>query len=489
MQPQIKRMNGMDSREKTNKFVNHKMVFEKASFCALRIFALPLLFHLSVAHRPWLLKIYKNLIIAFFLITVQACLPYRDFADIGTSADTPTPVKTSIESGSVKRSDELWERGNELARKGYARKANEYWEMAQQLDSSVSSRLTKAEPLSPDSDKQKRMDELVARAEEACDKRDFSLALKYADTVESLSPNEPRVEAIRERATLEDYKSDPDRPYDSMVKGLFDKAVDEYRSQNYSRALETVEKALEMDKDNQQVQKLKKLIESENSETQAEKDVARAESLWEDGDLEDASQAVEKVLQDNPDYPQALALKKKMEESAGEQMKKEADASLEIASQKEKDSKYLEAQKYFEKVLKVDPGNPEAVKGLERVRALVDPVDGKLVDLEKAVNGDEKAKAEKLVAEIKKMDPQNSALKKWEKRVAAMAAPSSTLDSEAKADEAYNLGLQSYRNNDLMSAKKFWSDALELNPGNQQARRNLDRLLEDHPELKTSGGN
>ena len=37
---------------------------------------------------------------------------------------------------------------------------------------------------------------------------------------------------------------------------------------------------------------------------------------------------------------------------------------------------------------------------------------------------------------------------------------------------------------DLAAAKGFWGKVLEMNPRNIQAKRNLDRLLEEHPELK-----
>jgi tetratricopeptide (TPR) repeat protein len=395
---------------------------------------------------------------------------------------TVTPLPTLSESENSRRADELWERGNDLARKGYENKADEYWGAAEKLDASVTERLSKAAPLAADTETQKRVDELISKAEESCDKKDFSLALKYADAVESISPHEPRVAAIRERVTLEDYRSDPDRPYDSMVKNLFDKAVNEFRNQNYSRALETVDQALEVNEENQQLKDLKTLIESKNSDVQAEKDTTRAEGLFEEGDMQGASEVIETVLQDNPNYEPALELKKKIEDSVGKEKMKQSQDDLEAATQKEKDGQYLVAKKYYEKALQEDPGNEEAEKGLQRVRTLVDPVEGELAELEKTVRMGDKPTAEKLVLEIEKIDPQTPGLKKLKEKVEAMSAPNS--DSEAKADEAYNLGLQSYRNNDLVSAKKFWSDALELNPRHEQARRNLNRLLDEHPELK-----
>lgn len=422
------------------------------------------------------------LTVAFFLAAIQSFFSSQGYADAVTASATLAATPTG--SVTAQRADELWERGNELARKNYMKKADEYREAAQKLDPSISGRRIKAIPLSPDSDKQKRVDELVSRAEEACDKRDFSLALKYVDTVESLSPGEPRAKAIRERVALEDYKSDPDRPYDSMVKSFFDKAVHEYHNQNYSRALEIVDKSLELDENNQQVKDLKKLIKSKNSATQTEKDMDRAAGLWEDGDADGALRILDNVLQNNPGYPPALELKRKIEDSSVKVKLKAAQADVETASGKEKSGQYMAAQKYYEKALKADPGNKEAVEGLERVKALVEPLEAKLEELGKAVKAGDKVRAEKLVAEIKELDPDNARLKILEKKAGELGPKTTALDAEAKAAEAFDLGLKSYGNNDFASAKKFWSEALQWNPKHVQARRNLDRLLEEHPELK-----
>lgn len=56
-------------------------------------------------------------------------------------------------------------------------------------------------------------------------------------------------------------------------------------------------------------------------------------------------------------------------------------------------------------------------------------------------------------------------------------------DQQAQADQAYNLGLESYRKGDFASAKKFWEQTLQLLPNHLQAQRNLDRLKQEHPDL------
>ncbi len=62
--------------------------------------------------------------------------------------------------------------------------------------------------------------------------------------------------------------------------------------------------------------------------------------------------------------------------------------------------------------------------------------------------------------------------------------PINEKETQAKADQAYNLGLESYRKNDYAAAKKFWEETLRILPTHPQARRNLERLQQDHPELK-----
>ncbi len=72
----------------------------------------------------------------------------------------------------------------------------------------------------------------------------------------------------------------------------------------------------------------------------------------------------------------------------------------------------------------------------------------------------------------------------WQKKLSALSRNSVPESDESKADEAYNLGLDSYRNGDLDDAKKFWNQAIELNPQHLQAKRDLERLIEEHPEFK-----
>ena len=102
---------------------------------------------------------------------------------------------------------------------------------------------------------------------------------------------------------------------------------------------------------------------------------------------------------------------------------------------------------------------------------LSDPNNEKALALKKEIEGKHKKSHPKTVPETPQAKPQKA------------PAPINEKEAQAKADQAYNLGLESYRKNDYAAAKKFWEDTLQILPTHAQARRNLERLQEDHPEL------
>ena len=115
---------------------------------------------------------------------------------------------------------------------------------------------------------------------------------------------------------------------------------------------------------------------------------------------------------------------------------------------------------------------------------MIDPLQARVKEMERAYQLKQKKTAEACLRDISKWDPNYPNLTDWKTKIAAMVGMDSDKDTEAKADEAYNLGLESYRKDDFVNAKKFWQETLEIDPRNLQAKRNLDRLLEVHPDLK-----
>jgi len=123
---------------------------------------------------------------------------------------------------------------------------------------------------------------------------------------------------------------------------------------------------------------------------------------------------------------------------------------LDIAKDDFNKGKKEEALAKLNDYLKGNPNNEEALE-------LKDKIEGQIHDLKTRKNAG---------AKVKKTSTLNNN------------------DRQSQADEAYNLGLESYRKDDFVSAKRFWEETLQIQPNHQQARRNLDRLKVEHPELK-----
>lgn len=196
----------------------------------------------------------------------------------------------------------------------------------------------------------------------------------------------------------------------------------------------------------------------------------------------------EEEYEENPDHPYH-AMVRSLYEQAVEDLAK---------------GDRFHALSHLKKASDLDPLQPQVRNLLEKTQGppskTVDPVeqartvwksgnkDGALSQLDDILSNDpdnEKALAlKKEIAGKQKKARSKSIPETPQVKVRKAPAPMNEKEAQAKADQAYNLGLESYRKNDYAAAKKFWMETLQILPTHTQARRNLDRLLEDHPELK-----
>ncbi len=265
-------------------------------------------------------------------------------------ADTPTPAAQPADSAKAKRAREFFGLANAYAAEGLIDKANEYWTLARELDPSVGGK-----------------------------------------NAEKIFPLEPGF-------VPPEFKPNHDRPYNRMVKILYEQAVESYANGDTLDTVNYLKEAEKIDPIQPQVQDFLGKLQGppENPVDPLEK---VKESL-KNGKNEEALAELDDYLDDHPDDEEALKLKDKIESARPHPKVKKHAAGKEKAS------------------LKKTP-----------------------------TSQDDQA-------------------------------------AQAQADQAYNLGLDSYRQGDYAAAKKFWEETLEIEPTHLQARHNLDRLLEDHPELK-----
>jgi Tfp pilus assembly protein PilF len=209
----------------------------------------------------------------------------------------------------------------------------------------------------------------------------------------------------------------------------------------------------------------------------------QAGQAYVEGKNANAIDLLHKALKVDASEPQVLAFLAKLDPTAAANPEERSITdSLAKAQKAETNHDYHEAKNLYSDVLKANPGNKTATDGLTRVEA------GLLKDAAKLLEGyiqeGDGKKAKAILAKIEQSFPNDDRIKDWQARIATLSNSDSSTDRKAKADEAYNLGLESYRKDDFASAKKFWEEALQIDPHYIQAQQNLNRLTQEHPGLQ-----
>ena len=197
-------------------------------------------------------------------------------------------------------------------------------------------------------------------------------------------------------------------------------------------------------------------------------------------DNKSAINLLEKAEQVDPTEPQVLAFIAKLKpQTADNSTEKFIADSLAKAQKAEADNKIHEAENWYAEVLEVAPKNQIAVDGIDRLQAKLLEQAANLI--EKEIKDGDYPKAKTLLVKIKQDFPNDVRIKEWQNKIDQLSQGTTVSDSQSKADEVYNLGLDSYRKDDYVSAKKFWEETLQIDPHYIQAQQNLDRLNQEHP--------
>ncbi len=228
------------------------------------------------------------------------------------------------------------------------------------------------------------------------------------------------------------FQENPNRPYNTLVKSLYDQAGQAYIQGDTAAAIDFLEKALKVDSTEPQVLAfLNKLQPQSPTDNSSEQFIAN---------------------------------------------------TLAKAQKAEAEKNFHDARSSFADVLKVDPKNSAAREGMQRIEAHL--LEDAAKFLEGYIKDGDYQKAKPILAKIKQAFPNDGRIKGWQEKIDQLANASSPSDRKAKADETYNLGLESYRKDDFASAKKFWEETLQIDPQYIQAQQNLNRLTEEHPGLQ-----
>ncbi len=169
-----------------------------------------------------------------------------------------------------------------------------------------------------------------------------------------------------------------------------------------------------------------------------------------------------------------------------------------------------EVLKLLEKAEELDPTQPQVQALLNRVRKPADSESGPLAQAREALKKGNKEEALAKVEDYLDEHPDNPEALRLKDKIEGKEQPAENIkkhlakthkaetvpkenasakapamkdeDRQAQADQAYNLGLQSYDKGDFSAAKKFWEQTLRIDPNHVKAKMNLDRLASATPD-------
>ncbi len=248
---------------------------------------------------------------------------------------------------------------------------------------------------------------------------------------------------------IPDFQENPDHSFNGVVKSLYNQAVQAYTNGDRASALNYLNKAVDLDPAQPQVQAFRQLVQAggENKTAKSQASTAGTPSNGrEEGGSQDGNSADD------------LAARAKKAERSGDLAK---------------------AQSLYKKALVLKPDQTDWTSSLDKINRKL-----ALEKFESALKAKNASKAKTAFDRLKTLDPDNPQLSDWKKQLDNIQTPASGNDNVAQADQFYNLGFNCYRTNDWAGAKKNWVETLKLDPNNEKAISNLQRLTTEHPELK-----
>ena len=272
------------------------------------------------------------------------------------------------------------------------------------------------------------------------------------------NPNDTQAKNLLDQAKQKQAQRDADNA--AKIAG----ARDALKDSDYQKAIDLLNEVLNNDPNNAEAKKL--LDQVKALQKQAEKDrqttLDRAKKDISSGNPDDAVKALEKYLQEHPDDKEAQKLLDQAKKAAEKERADKADR-MDEAREAIKNGNYEKAARILNDILKDDPNNAEAKNLLaqndaakaqaERARA------DKLAEAKRLIENGEYDKAQKILDDLLKDNPNDSEAKK--------------LSNDAKAKKAAD--------------EKNASDAItqaknDIAGGNyDKAIAELNRILKDDP--------
>ena len=238
-------------------------------------------------------------------------------------------------------------------------------------------------------------------------------------------------------------------------------------SGDYDSAIDILNEILKNDPNNAEAKNL--LAQVKSRQAQAEKDkkdaLDKAKADLANGNPDDAVKALEKYLAEHPDDKEAQKLLEQAKKAQSQAEKERADKADKINQAREalKNGDYEKAAALLNEILKDDPNNAEAKNLLAQTKAAQSQAEkdraDKLAEARRLIENGEYDKAQKILDELLKDNPNDSEAKK----LSSEAKTKKTADEKNKSDK-------------ISQAKK------DIDSGNyDKAIAQLNQILKDDP--------
>ncbi|MBW6512171.1 MAG: tetratricopeptide repeat protein [Desulfuromonadaceae bacterium] len=184
------------------------------------------------------------------------------------------------------------------------------------------------------------------------------------------------------------------------------------------------------------------------------------------------------VLTQVPDHTEATLGLAQLEQRATQMVTEK----LAVARELLRDNQFRQAMESYRQVVDIEPGNTQAISGLEECRTRSQAqLQGLLTSADTALQGQDWSRAENYYQQVLKLDPyQRQAKAGIEKLDVLRRKGLQAVD----LDTLYLDGIKYYTGGQYAEAITAWQQVLQLNPEHEKARRNLEKAQRKQQFIK-----
>ncbi|MEW6517071.1 MAG: tetratricopeptide repeat protein [candidate division FCPU426 bacterium] len=359
-------------------------------------------------------------------------------------------------------------------------------EIAERIETVGSGRAWQLQDAVPSGENNPRLRQELAAAEEHYQESRVKDAEVAWRRVLEWNNGQPEAVAGLERLAAEAYEADSRRSFDQMTRELYEEGMRAFRRQEWERAELKLAEAEKLNADQPQV---RRYLDKTRLQLAQKKQTAEAEALQRQALSAEAAgqwvaayrhwQALAQGTQPSP--PEAVQGLERCQPRVAEWAKAQNAAAERLLA----DEKYPAALTRFQQVLEMFPGDSRALRGQDEARRATAQA-----RTQAASEGEGRRRFNAGVACYRRNDLA-AAIREWELAVAASPEDAEYREwlSRAKkeligrdtqnrqrAEARYADGLAAYQRGELDDALAAWKEVLELDPGHEKARMNIQKI-------------